>query len=98
MGAEIKRQYTTLADDATLTVPFGNAGIVLVDNANTGDGVFFFADYDSGTTVKVADPSGVGGAGDLDGYMCFYTSENTTNHTFKNRRGGSYTYEFRIFG
>ena len=98
MAISLKRQQATVADDTTLSITGNNANIIAIDNQGVGYGVLFFADYDSGNVTKLSDPGDWCANSDTDNKVCLFTTQNSNTHTFKNRSGASYGFEFRNLG
>ena len=90
--------YTTMADDATLTVIDLNAGacMVYVYDGTSGGGGAFFCTY-SDAAVKVAGSSNTA-ATDSDGNLCVYKSTSSHDVIVKNRLGASRNISIIIVG
>ena len=79
----------TMADESSFNVTLGHNGILLLNDASTGEGGLFYYQYLSGLT-EVADPTTATRNDDADGFLCiFKVSTNGNNYTIKNRTGGS---------
>jgi hypothetical protein len=79
----------TMADESSFNVTLGHNGILLLNDASTGEGGLFYYQYLSGLT-ELADPRGATASSDSDGSLCiFKVSTNGNNYTIKNRTGGS---------
>jgi hypothetical protein len=79
----------TMADESSFNVTLGHNGILLLNDASTGEGGLFYYQYLSGLT-ELADPRGATASSDSDGSLCiFKVSTNGNNYTIKNRRGGT---------
>ena len=79
----------TMADETSFNVTLGHNGILLLNDASTGEGGLFYYQYLSGLT-ELADPSNATRNDDTDGFLCiFKVATNGNNYTIKNRTGGS---------
>jgi hypothetical protein len=90
--------YTTMADDATITVIDTNAGacMVYVYDATSGGGGVFFCTY-SDAAVKVAGSSNTA-ATDSDGNLCVYKSTSSHDVIVKNRLGATRNISIIVVG
>ncbi len=90
--------YTTMADDATITVIDNGAGACMVyvyDGSSGGGGVFFCTYTDA--AVKVAGSSNTA-ATDSDGNLCVYKSTSSHDIIVKNRLGASRNISIIVVG
>jgi hypothetical protein len=89
--------YLTMADDSSFNVNLGHAGVLVLNDASTGEGGFFFYQYLSGLT-EIADPNNATATSDSDGSLCiFKVSTNGNNYTIKNRTGNSRSISIAVF-
>ena len=99
MNSLMRPFYGSLADDATTVIAGTNSTLILVDNANTGDGAMFHHDYDGAATTLISDPDSMFYNTDTNGRVCVYSSgTNNSSFVLKNRTGSTYTFEVRVVG
>jgi len=87
-----------VADDATVTLTFGECGACLIHvyDQGTGKGAIFFANFSAETSILAQ--SGDFATSDSDGNYCVYKSTSSHTVTFKNRTGATRNMGFLIVG
>ena len=79
----------SMADETSFNVTLGHNGILLLNDASTGEGGLYYYQYLSGLT-QLADPRSATASSDSDGSLCiFKVATNGNNYTIKNRTGGT---------
>ena len=76
----------------------GNGSLIMISDTTSNDCGLFFATYNSGTVIEIADPQGEFANSDVSGQICCYKGSNTSSFQVKNTRGPTKNLSVAVIG
>ena len=76
----------------------GNGSLIMISDTTSNDCGLFFATYNSGTVIEIADPQGEFANSDTSGQICCYKGSATNSFQVKNTRGPTKNLSVAVIG